>query len=147
MRAFNIPTRDLRVISNPEGKRIMLKLAERMMNSFCTGVSASNAHTWTTLSGSGVEDVCVMTHKSVDDPGRPPGIVLSTTTSFWLLATPMRVFQFLGDESLRNEWEILSNGGLFQEMAHISNGQDPKICASLLRVNNLNLNQGNMLIL
>ncbi len=145
--ACNIPARDLGVISNPEGRRSMLKLAERMTNSFCAGVSASNAHTWTTLSGSGAEDVRVMTRKSIDDPGRPPGIVLSAATSFWLPATPMRVFQFLRDENLRNEWDILSNGGLVQEMAHIANGQDPGNCVSLLRVNNLNSNQGNMLIL
>lgn len=147
MLACNIPARDLGVISNPEGRRSMLKLAERMTNSFCAGVSASNAHTWTTLSGSGAEDVRVMTRKSIDDPGRPPGIVLSAATSFWLPATPMRVFQFLRDENLRNEWDILSNGGLVQEMAHIANGQDPGNCVSLLRVNNLNSNQGNMLIL
>jgi homeobox-leucine zipper protein len=88
-----------------------------------------------------------MTRKSIDDPGRPPGIVLCATTSFWLPATPMRVFQFLRDENLRNEWEILSNGGLVQEMAHIVNDQDPGNCVSLLRANDLNSNQGNMLIL
>jgi homeobox-leucine zipper protein len=59
----------------------------------------------------------------------------------------MRVFQFPRDENLRNEWDILSNGGLVQEMAHIANDQDPRNCVSLLRVNNLNSNQGNMLIL
>jgi homeobox-leucine zipper protein len=34
MLACSIPTRDLGVISNSEGRRSMLKLAERMMNSF-----------------------------------------------------------------------------------------------------------------
>jgi homeobox-leucine zipper protein len=86
MLACNIPARDLGVISNSEG---MLKLAEHMTNSFCAGVSASNAHTWTTLSGSGAEVVRVMTRKSTDDLGRPPGIVLSAAMSFWLPATPM----------------------------------------------------------
>eukprot|EP01018_Ginkgo_biloba_P016723 Gb_16030 [translate_table: standard] len=147
MLACNIPARDLGVISNSEGRKSMLKLAERMTNSFCAGVSASSAHTWTTLSGSGAEDVRVMTRKSIDDPGRPPGIVLSAATSFWLPASPMRVFEFLRDENLRNEWDILSNGGLVQEMAHIANGQDPGNCVSLLRVNNVNSNQSNMLIL
>ncbi|KAL6538880.1 Homeobox-leucine zipper protein MERISTEM L1 [Orobanche minor] len=59
------------------GRKSMLKLAERMVMSFCTGVGASTAHTWTTLSGSGADDVRVMTRKSIDDLGRPPGIVLS----------------------------------------------------------------------
>jgi homeobox-leucine zipper protein len=44
-----------------------------------------------------------MTRKSVDDPGRPPGIVLNAATSFWLPVPPKRVFDFLRDESSRSE--------------------------------------------
>ncbi|XP_022876975.1 homeobox-leucine zipper protein PROTODERMAL FACTOR 2-like [Olea europaea var. sylvestris] len=145
--ANNISGGDGGVISCPEGRKSMLKLAERMVMSFCSGVGASTAHTWTTLSGSGADDVRVMTRKSVDDPGRPPGIVLSAATSFWLPVPPKRVFDFLRDENLRNEWDILSNEGLVQEMAHIANGRDPGNSVSLLRVNSANSSQSNMLIL
>ncbi|MFQ6629350.1 hypothetical protein Gotur_008039 [Gossypium turneri] len=145
--ASHIPTGDVGVITNQDGRKSMLKLAERMVISFCGGVSASTAHTWTTLSGTGADDVRVMTRKSVDDPGRPPGIVLSAATSFWLPVSPKRVFDFLRDEHSRSEWDILSNGGAVQEMAHIANGQDPGNCVSLLRVNSANSSQSNMLIL
>ncbi|KAL6990809.1 Homeobox-leucine zipper protein PROTODERMAL FACTOR 2 [Sarracenia purpurea var. burkii] len=145
--ANNIPAGDIGVITTPEGRKSMLKLAERMVMSFCTGVGASTAHTWTTLSGSGADDVRVMTRKSMDDPGRPPGIVLSAATSFWLPVSPKRVFDFLRDENSRSEWDILSNGGLVQEMAHIANGRDPGNSVSLLRVNSANSSQSNMLIL
>ncbi|TMW85847.1 hypothetical protein EJD97_022389 [Solanum chilense] len=145
--ANNIPTGDIGVITSPEGRKSMLKLAERMVMSFCAGVGASTAHTWTTLSGSGADDVRVMTRKSIDDPGRPPGIVLSAATSFWLPVPPKRVFDFLRDDNSRSEWDILSNGGLVQEMAHIANGRDPGNCVSLLRVNSGNSSQSNMLIL
>ncbi|KAK4255356.1 hypothetical protein QN277_008367 [Acacia crassicarpa] len=145
--ASNIPTGDVGVITNQDGRRSMLKLAERMVISFCAGVSASTAHTWTTLSGTGADDVRVMTRKSVDDPGRPPGIVLSAATSFWLPVPPKRVFDFLRDENSRSEWDILSNGGAVQEMAHIANGRDTGNCVSLLRVNSANSSQSNMLIL
>ncbi|RCV35526.1 hypothetical protein SETIT_7G246700v2 [Setaria italica] len=145
--ASNIPTSDIGVITSTEGRKSMLKLAERMVMSFCGGVTASAAHQWTTLSGSGAEDVRVMTRKSVDDPGRPPGIVLNAATSFWLPVPPKRVFDFLRDESSRSEWDILSNGGVVQEMAHIANGRDHGNCVSLLRVNSTNSNQSNMLIL
>ncbi|KAL0328794.1 UNVERIFIED_CONTAM: Homeobox-leucine zipper protein PROTODERMAL FACTOR 2 [Sesamum calycinum] len=128
-----VATLDRQLISSPEGRKSMLKLAERMVMSFCTGVGASTAHTWTTLSGSGADDVRVMTRKSMDDPGRPPGIVLSAATSFWLPVPPKRVFDFLRDENSRSEWDILSNGGLVQEMAHIANGRDPANSVSLLR--------------
>ncbi|KAK6776951.1 hypothetical protein RDI58_023668 [Solanum bulbocastanum] len=143
--ASNIPTGD--VITSPEGRTSMLKLAERMVMSFCAGVGASTAHTWTTLSGSGADDVRVMTRKSIDDPGRPPGIVLSAATSFWMPVPTKRVFDFLRDENSRNEWDILSNGGLVQEMAHIANGRDSGNSVSLLRVNSGNSSQNNMLIL
>ncbi|KAK6133349.1 hypothetical protein DH2020_032920 [Rehmannia glutinosa] len=136
--ANNISAGDAGVISSPKGRKSMLKLAERMVMSFCTGVGASTAHTWTTLSGSGADDVRVMTRKSMDDPGRPPGIVLSAATSFWLPVPPKRVFDFLLDENSRSEWDILSNGGLVQEMAHIANGRDPGNSVSLLRVNSAN---------
>ncbi|KAG2717050.1 hypothetical protein I3843_03G156400 [Carya illinoinensis] len=145
--ASNIPSGDVGVITNQEGRKSMLKLAERMVISFCAGVSASTAHTWTTLSGTGADDVRVMTRKSIDDPGRPPGIVLSAATSFWLPVSPKRVFDFLRDENSRNEWDILSNGGVVQEMAHIANGRDTGNCVSLLRVNSANSSQSNMLIL
>ncbi|MBA0874546.1 hypothetical protein Goshw_018249 [Gossypium schwendimanii] len=145
--ATNVPTGDVGVITNQDGRKSMLKLAERMVMSFCAGVSASTAHTWTTLSGTGADDVRVMTRKSVDDPGRPPGIVLSAATSFWLPVSPKRVFDFLRDENSRSEWDILSNGGVVQEMSHIANGRDTGNCVSLLRVNSANSSQSNMLIL
>ncbi|KAL5700253.1 Homeobox-leucine zipper protein PROTODERMAL FACTOR 2 [Ranunculus cassubicifolius] len=145
--ATNIPPGDVGVITSQEGRRSMLKLAERMVISFCSGVSASTAQTWTTLSGTGDDDVRVMTRKSIDDPGRPPGIVLSAATSFWLPVTPKTLFDFLRNENSRNQWDILSNGGVVQEMAHIANGRDPGNCVSLLRVNSANTNQSNMLII
>ncbi|KAG6466348.1 homeobox-leucine zipper protein ROC2-like [Zingiber officinale] len=145
--ASNVPSREITVTTSAEGRKSMLKLAERIAKSFCGGVSASTAHQWTTLSGSGAEDVRVMTRKSVDDPGRPPGILLNAAKSFWLPVMPKTVFDFLRDESSRNVWDILSNGGVVQEMAHIVNGRDHGNCVSLLRVNSVNSNQSNMLIL
>ena len=91
------------VIANPEGRKSVLKLAERMVLSFCSGVGASTAHTWTTLYGSGADDVRVMARKSMDDPGKPTGIVLSVATSFWLPIPPEQVFNFLRDENSRSE--------------------------------------------
>ncbi|XP_024988375.1 homeobox-leucine zipper protein MERISTEM L1-like [Cynara cardunculus var. scolymus] len=145
--ASNIPAGDVGVISNPEGRKSMLKLAERMVLGFCTGVGASTAHTWTTLSGSGADDVRVMTRKTTDDAGRPAGIVLCAATSFWLPVPPKQVFNFLRDENSRIEWDILSNCGLVQKIVHIANGRDPGNYVSLLRINSANSSQSHMLIL
>ncbi|KAM0945409.1 putative transcription factor & lipid binding HD-SAD family [Dioscorea sansibarensis] len=143
----SVPGRDHTAIT-ASGRRSMLKLAQRMTGSFCTGVCASTAHKWTKLRAPGIgEDVRVMTRQSVDDPGEPPGVVLSAATSVWLPVSPQRVFDFLRDERLRSEWDILSNGGPMQEMAHIAKGQDHGNAVSLLRASAGNANQSSMLIL
>ncbi|CAL5381755.1 unnamed protein product [Camellia sinensis] len=143
----SVPSRDHTAIT-ASGRRSMLKLAQRMTDNFCAGVCASTVHKWNKLSASNVdEDVRVMTRKSVDDPGEPPGIVLSAATSVWLPVSPQRLFDFLRDERLRSEWDILSNGGPMQEMAHIAKGQDHGNCVSLLRASAMNANQSSMLIL
>ncbi|KAJ6686201.1 HOMEOBOX-LEUCINE ZIPPER PROTEIN HDG1 [Salix purpurea] len=143
----NVPSRDHTAITT-SGRRSMLKLAQRMTGNFCAGVCASTVHKWNKLNAGNVdEDVRVMTRKSVDDPGEPPGIVLSAATSVWLPVSPQRLFDFLRNERLRSEWDILSNGGPMQEMAHIAKGQDHGNCVSLLRASAMNASQSSMLIL
>ncbi|KAL9317394.1 hypothetical protein ACSQ67_013911 [Phaseolus vulgaris] len=144
--ATNIPPASIGVLTNGGGRRSMMRLSERMMMSFCTAVGASTANTWTLLTVAG-EDVRVMTRKSVDDPGRPSGIVLSAATSLWLPLPSTTVFSFLRSENSRNQWDILSNGGQVVELAHIANGHDTGNCVSLLRVNTQDSSQSNMIIL
>ncbi|KAJ0987295.1 hypothetical protein J5N97_005651 [Dioscorea zingiberensis] len=132
------------VIPSPEGKRSMVKLAQRMVNNFCTSISASNGHRWTTLSGLNDVGVRVTVHKSTD-PGQPNGVVLSAATSIWLPVSCQRVFSFFKDERTRSQWDVLSNGNSVQEVAHISTGSHPGNSISLLRA--LNSSQNNMLII
>ncbi|MFQ6638211.1 hypothetical protein Gotur_012527 [Gossypium turneri] len=138
-------TRDLGgVIPSPDGKRSMMKLAQRMVNNFCTSVGTSNSHRSTTLSGSNEVGVRVTVHKS-SDPGQPNGIVLSAATTFWLPVSPQNVFNFFKDERTRPQWDVLSNGNAVQEVAHIANGSHPGNCISVLRA--FNTSHNNMLIL
>lgn len=55
--ASNVPSGNVGMITTAKGRRSMLKLVERMVVSFRSGVIVSMTHQWTTLSGSGVEDV------------------------------------------------------------------------------------------
>ncbi|KAJ8511792.1 hypothetical protein OPV22_002226 [Ensete ventricosum] len=133
----------------PSGRRSMLKLAQRMTDNFCAGVCVSSAREWSKLGGAiniG-EDVRVMTRQSVADPGVPPGVVLSAATSVWLQASPQRLFDFLRNEQLRSQWDILSNGGPMQEIAHIAKGQNTGNAVSLLRASAADATQSSMLIL
>ncbi|XP_077220602.1 homeobox-leucine zipper protein ROC2-like [Tasmannia lanceolata] len=145
--ACNIPVGDVGVIARQDGRKGVLKLAERMVISFCAGVNASIAQQWNDLSVRGSEDVRVMSRKIINDPGRSAGVALNAVTSIWIPVPPKRVFQFLRDENSRKEWDIISNGGVVQEMTHIANGHDSGNYVSLLRVNRANSGQSNMLIL
>ncbi|KAE8709642.1 Homeobox-leucine zipper protein MERISTEM L1 [Hibiscus syriacus] len=136
----NTLTRDLGgVIPSPDGKRSMMKLAQRMVANFCTSISTSNSHQWTTLSGLNEVDVRVTVHKSSN------GIILSAATTFWLPVSPQNVFNFFKDERTRPQWDVLSNGNAVQEVAHIANGSHPGNCISVLRA--FNTSHNNMLIL
>ena len=119
---------------NLAGRTSMLQLAQRMTDNFCSGVCASTARKWDTLRVGNVgEDVRVMTRKNLDDPGEPPGIVLSAATSVWMPVAQQRLFDFLRDDRLRSEWDILSTGRPIQEMIHIAKGHKHENCVSLLR--------------
>ncbi|KAI9176820.1 hypothetical protein LWI28_007562 [Acer negundo] len=136
-------------VRDHEERKRMLRMADRMMISFLAGVSANPDHTWkTVLSGTGGDDVRLMTRDSIYDPTRPPGLVLCATTSFRLPVSPIRVFDFLRDDTTRNQWDVLSNEGVVLETAHIANGWNTSNCVSLLRVldNTENSSQGKMLL-
>ncbi|KAJ4827228.1 hypothetical protein Tsubulata_034570 [Turnera subulata] len=118
------------------GKKSMLKLAQRMVDSFCSGVCASSVRNWEKLLVGNVgEDVRILTRKNSNNPGELDGIVLSASTSFWLPVTRQRLFDFLRDEQNRSQWDILSDGGLMQEVVRVakSQGRWSGNCVSLLR--------------
>jgi homeobox-leucine zipper protein len=82
-----------------------------MTDNFCSGVCASTARKWDNLRlGNVGEDMRVMTRKNLDDPGEPPGILLSAATSLWMPVAHRRLFDFLRDDRLRSQWDILSTG-------------------------------------
>ncbi|KAL2243851.1 UNVERIFIED_CONTAM: Homeobox-leucine zipper protein HDG11 [Sesamum indicum] len=138
-------TRDLGgVIPSLEGKRSMMKLAQRMVNNFCSSINPASGQQWTTLSGLNEFEVRATVHRIID-PGQPNGVVLSAAATIWLPVPPQNVFNFFKDERSRPQWDVLSNQNPVQEVAHIANGSHPGNCISVLRA--LNTSQNNMLIL
>ncbi|CAA2938942.1 homeobox-leucine zipper HDG11 [Olea europaea subsp. europaea] len=90
----------LGVIPSPEGKRSMMKLAQRMVNNFCASLNPSNGQQWRTLSGSNEFEVRATLHKSTD-PGQPNAMVLSAASTIWLPIPPENAFSFFRDERTR----------------------------------------------
>jgi len=118
----------------------MLKLAQRMSECFCSGICASSARKWDVLHiGSLADDMKIMARKVVDDPNEAPGIVLSASTTVWLPVSRQRVFDFIRNEQLRGEWDMLSKGGPMKEMLRVPKGQEHGNCVSILHVSAFNL--------
>lgn len=88
------------VIPSPDGKRSMMKLAQRMVNNFCASINPSNGHQWTTHFGINEVEVRSSLHKSTD-PGQPSGVVLRAASTIWLPVSPQNVFNFFKDERTR----------------------------------------------
>ncbi|KAL0417315.1 UNVERIFIED_CONTAM: Homeobox-leucine zipper protein HDG11 [Sesamum latifolium] len=128
-------TRDLGgVIPSVEGKRSMMKLAQRMVNNFCSSINPAGGQQWTTLSGLNEFEVRATVHRSID-PGQPNGVVLSAAATIWLPVPPQNVFNFFKDERTRPQWDVLSNQNPVQEVltlqmvliqgtAYLSSGQN-----------------------
>lgn len=90
------------VITSLEGKKSMMKLAQRMVNNFCASISTSHGHRWTTLSGMNEVGVRVTVHKSMD-PGQSNGVVLSAATTIWLPVSPQTIFNFFKNDRTRSQ--------------------------------------------
>ncbi|XP_075640770.1 homeobox-leucine zipper protein HDG5-like [Castanea sativa] len=125
---------DLGVLPSPEARKNLMKLAQRMIRSFCVNISSSSGLMWTALSDSPDDTVRITTRK-ISEPGQPNGLILCAVSTTWLPYPHGHVFDLLRDERRRSQLEVLSNGNSLHEVAHIANGSHPGNCISLLRIN------------
>ncbi|KAK9120520.1 hypothetical protein Syun_018137 [Stephania yunnanensis] len=112
---------DLGVIPSPEARKNMMKLAQRMIKTFCYNISTSGGQSWTTLSDSSDDNVRITTRRNTE-PGQPSGLILCAVSTTWLPFS-------------QHQLDFLSSGASSQEVAHIANGSHPGNCISLLRIN------------
>ncbi|KAI4295323.1 hypothetical protein L6164_035380 [Bauhinia variegata] len=132
----------LGVISLPEGRRSIAKLANRMVKNFSEMLNMSGKQDCPEAKSShGVQvSVCRNT-----EAGKPGGVIVSMATSLWLPLPYQAVFDFLKDETKRAQWDVLCDGKRPHEIARISNGVDPRNCTSIIQP--FNLSEMNLLIL
>ncbi|XP_068652610.1 homeobox-leucine zipper protein GLABRA 2 [Aristolochia californica] len=122
--ATNVPTKDSVGVTTLAGRRSTLKLAQRMTSSFCRSVGASSYHTWTKLSTKDGDGIRVASRKNLNDPGEPVGLILCAVSSVWLPVAPNLLFDFLKDETRRNEWDIMYSGDPSLSIANLVKSQD-----------------------
>ncbi|KAG8363036.1 hypothetical protein BUALT_BualtUnG0011600 [Buddleja alternifolia] len=132
------------VIPSPEGNASVMRLAQRMVSTFCSAINPCNAQTWTTLLGLNEFEIHATVHKSTD-PAQPNEDIISATATVWLSIPPENVFDFLRDERNRPQWDVLANGRPVQQVARIESGSNPGNCISVLEI--IDASQNDMLIL
>ncbi|XP_031259103.1 homeobox-leucine zipper protein HDG5 isoform X2 [Pistacia vera] len=125
---------DLGVIPSPEARKNLMRLAQRMIRTFCVNISTCSGQSWTALSDSSIDTVRITTRK-ITEPGQPNGVILCAVSTTWLPYSHSQVFDLLRDERRRSQLDVLSNGNALHEVAHIANGSHPGNCISLLRIN------------
>ncbi|CAH2068026.1 unnamed protein product [Thlaspi arvense] len=106
------------------GRKSVLKMAQRMTQSFYRAIAASSYHQWTKITTKTGQDMRVSSRKNLHDPGEPTGVIVCASSSLWLPVSPTLLFDFFRDEARRHEWDALSNGAHVQSIASLSKGQD-----------------------
>ncbi|XP_073130915.1 homeobox-leucine zipper protein HDG11-like [Henckelia pumila] len=120
------------VIGLPEGRRNLKNLCHRMVMNFCEELSMSDRLDFSHSSASNSSGVRVSLHRS-NVQGLPNGLILSAATSLWLPFSYETLFDFFKDEKNRAQWDVLSNGNISNEIAHISTGTHPGNCVSVIQ--------------
>ncbi|KAK3426636.1 hypothetical protein EUGRSUZ_F03040 [Eucalyptus grandis] len=107
--ATNVPTKDSNGVATLAGRKSILRLAQRLTQSFCQAIGASSYHSWTKVPTKTGEDIRVASRKNLNDPGEPLGVILCAVSSVLLPVSPHVLFDFLRDESRRmgyhGEWK------------------------------------------
>jgi homeobox-leucine zipper protein len=150
--ATNVPTKDSLGVTTLAGRKSVLKMAQRMTQSFYRAIAASSYHQWTKITTKTGQDMRVSSRKNLHDPGEPTGVIVCASSSLWLPVSPALLFDFFRDEARRHEvpcqihthlskqekrfpliylsndtyhqWDALSNGAHVQSIANLSKGQD-----------------------
>ncbi|KAF5185648.1 Homeobox-leucine zipper protein hdg2, partial [Thalictrum thalictroides] len=113
-------------------RRSLLRLAERMVTSFCSGFGSS--YSWNARPDSTIGHGMIQTRMTVDDPLCGTGTAVTAAASYCLRVKPDRLFDYLLNKNFRNEWDFSSFGGLVKQTAHVFLGNHPGNCVSLLRI-------------
>ncbi|EEF46443.1 homeobox protein, putative [Ricinus communis] len=142
--ATNVPTKDSTGVATLAGRKSILKLAQRMTWSFCRAIGASSYHTWNRVTSKTGEDIRISSRKNLNDPAEPLGVILCAVSSVWLPVSPHVLFDYLRDDTHRNEWDIMSNGGQVQSIANLAKGQDR---GNAVTIQTMKSNENNMWVL
>ncbi|XP_051137838.1 homeobox-leucine zipper protein ROC5-like [Andrographis paniculata] len=103
-----------------DGKKNIIKLAQRIVRSFSTSVCATG-HPWEVIEIS--DSVKLLARASHGIDGDPLGVIVSATTTVWLPVVNETLLEFLLKEETREQWDVLAQDGPMERIF-----QFPKSC-------------------
>ncbi|KAJ6308449.1 hypothetical protein OIU76_018103 [Salix suchowensis] len=110
------------LIPSPEARVNMMRLAQRMIRTFCLNISTSSGQSWTALPDS-YDDTVRITTRKTSEPGQPHRVIISAVSTTWLPYPHFQVFDLLRDEHRRSQ--VASNSS--QHGLAMSLQQNPNI--------------------
>ncbi|CAN8240612.1 unnamed protein product [Cochlearia groenlandica] len=122
--ATNVPTKDSLGVTTLAGRKSVLKMSQRMTQSFYKAIGASSYHQWSKITTKSGQEMRIASRKNIHDPGEPTGVILCASSSLWLPVPPTLLFDFFRDEDRRHEWDAFSKGADVQSIASLSKGKD-----------------------
>ncbi|XP_047331586.1 homeobox-leucine zipper protein MERISTEM L1-like [Impatiens glandulifera] len=127
-----LPFSDINVAISTESKRSHTLLSERMVRIFNKGVR----NVGNIIPYIGPNKIRVLKIRNTDIPGRPVGVILVATYSFWLNVPPITVFKFIQNQQTRSQWDVLTSSEQpVKEIFRIVIGRDSSSSISMLRLN------------
>ncbi|KAH9624657.1 hypothetical protein KSS87_018630 [Heliosperma pusillum] len=117
------------------GNKSMTMLGSKLIKSYCSIFSlfgTSDLYQLSELTKNGVQITC----RKNTSPDLPVGKVIIAASSFWVPASPERVFSYLNDHLMRSQWDILCTNSGVHKISQIPTGHHSSNAISILQPEN-----------
>nr|GMC59737.1 homeobox-leucine zipper protein ROC8-like [Ipomoea batatas] len=122
------------VMNEPQGRRSVMQLSQRMVKSFCEILNMGERVDFPQTSEMNNSGVRISLRKSSTETAQSAdALVVCAASSLWLPLPFDHLFNFFRDDQLRAQWDVLSNGYPVTEVARIPTGNHPGNCVSIFQ--------------
>nr|GMC56895.1 homeobox-leucine zipper protein ROC8-like [Ipomoea batatas] len=122
------------VMNEPQGRRSVMQLSQRMVKSFCEILNMGERVDFPQTSEMNNSGVRISLRKSSTETAQSAdALVVCAASSLWLPLPSDHLFNFFRDDQLRAQWDVLSNGYPVTEVARIPTGNHPGNCVSIFQ--------------
>ncbi|XP_006646400.1 homeobox-leucine zipper protein TF1 [Oryza brachyantha] len=117
-----------------KGRKNLMKLADDLLASYASSVSATGAGTWTVVIGAGTEKDVRVAYRGITEGSSSTNAVLSVSASLRLPLPMRKIFDLLRNLTLRSKWDVLVHGSTVKEEVSIARGVGSDDAVTVLHV-------------